>query len=75
MNKKELIALQNVLDCMDHYLCIDHVRDEYHEEDWEDLQRQVKLLNEILRKNPIESDRPFERLSLVFPNEVLEYEN
>lgn len=64
MKENQLIALQNVLDCMDHYMLIDHVRDEYRESDWSKLERQVASLQEILKRNPLPNsiDRPFERV-------------
>ena len=64
MTENQLIALQNVLDCMDHYMLIDHVRDEYRESDWRKLERQVASLQEILKRNPLPNtiDRPFERV-------------
>lgn len=64
MTENQLIALQNVLDCMDHYMLIDHVRDEYRESDWRKLERQVASLQTILKRNPLPNsiDRPFERV-------------
>ena len=64
MKENQLIALQNVLDCMDHYMLIDHVRDEYRESDWRKLERQVASLQTILKRNPLPNtiDRPFERV-------------
>lgn len=64
MKENQLIALQNVLDCMEHYMLIDHVRDEYRESDWRKLERQVASLQEILKHNPLPNtiDRPFERV-------------
>jgi len=64
MTENQLIALQNVLDCMEHYMLIDHVRDEYRESDWRKLERQVASLQTILKRNPLPNsiDRPFERV-------------
>lgn len=62
LKENQLIALQNVLDCMDHYVCIDHVRDEYRESDWKDLNKQVALLQKIVNQHLPVEDRPFERV-------------
>ena len=67
LSDKQLIALQNVLDCMEHYMLIDHVRDEYRESDWNDLNKQVETLQSIVNKHLPVADRPFERIQLVFP--------
>lgn len=66
LKENQLIALQNVLDCMDHYICIDHVRDEYRESDLQDLENQIQVLQKIVNQNLPISDRPFERIQLVF---------
>ena len=67
LSDKQLIALQNVLDCMEHYMLIDHVRDEYGESDWNDLHEQVETLQSIVNKHLPVADRPLERIQLVFP--------
>jgi hypothetical protein len=67
LSDKQLIALQNMLDCMEHYMLIDHVRDEYGESDWNDLHEQVETLQSIVNKHLPVADRPFERIQLVFP--------
>lgn len=69
LSDKQLTALQNVLDCMDHYMLIDHVRDEYDETDWNDLHEQVYTLQKIVNKHLPIANRPFERIQLVFPHE------
>jgi len=62
LKEDQLIALQNVLDCMEHYMLIDHVRDEYRESDWNDLNKQVGLLQKIVNQHLPVEDRPFERV-------------
>ena len=57
LKENQLIALQNVLDCMEHYMLIDHVRDEYRESDWNDLNKQVGLLQKIVNQHlPVKTD-------------------
>ena len=64
LSDKQLIALQNVLDCMDHYMLIGHVQEEYNEEDWNDLHEQVETLQKIVNKHLPIANRPFERIQL-----------
>ena len=61
LKENQLIALQNVLDCMEHYMLIDHVREEYRESYWNDLNKQVGLLQKIANQHLPVQDRTLER--------------
>jgi hypothetical protein len=73
LNLNQIIAIQNILDCMEHYMLIDHIKDEYGENEWSQLGQNVRELQKLLDNNTTKSipnvlNRPFERIGFSHPS-------
>jgi hypothetical protein len=50
MNNKELLALQDLVDCTEHYLLIGHIQDQYDQSELVLMHYHVKLMKEFLNR-------------------------
>lgn len=64
LKNKQIIALQNALDCLDHYERIQHFREEYTSEEVACLHESIICLKNMLNEQDYnkELDRPFQRV-------------
>ena len=50
MSHKELIALENLIDCTEHYCMIGHIRDEFGDSDMIIAEHSISLMKDFLNK-------------------------
>jgi hypothetical protein len=50
MNNKEKLALQDLIDCTEHYLLIGHIQDQYDQSELVLMHYHVKLMKNFLNK-------------------------
>lgn len=69
LQKTEIIALKNALDCLDHYMLIDHVQTHYNTGEWEIIENSIECLQQLVnrqsRQNSDTSDTSLARLNII----------
>jgi hypothetical protein len=50
VTKYEVKALENVLDCMHHYMLIGHIEDEHSKAEWNSIRRAVRRMEVLHEK-------------------------
>jgi hypothetical protein len=50
MNNEEFYALQDLIDCTEHYLLIGHITDQYDQYELDAMHHHVKLMKNFLNK-------------------------